>query len=598
MVMPKKPKKRKSKPWTKARRIKHLWACKPGRSLTEIAEKVGTDAPYVCRVLQDAGIEVLDRQVKVRKEQKAEDVIKDRDDRVANEELSASSLALIDVFKAWRRDMGLFVEQALGVNGEHGVQMSTQQRDACERVSELVYSKEAGHFGWKMTEEQRELSKKIGISIMAGQGPGKDAWLSWLILWMLLCFQEVLIPCTAPTADQLKTVLWSEVGRWLYRRDPDGGFLVVPVVRKRIQILGHKIVLLGKDTHNFAFAKTANPKDDADAQARTLYGYHDKYMAIVVDEAAGVVEPVFTPLEGTLTDFCNFLVLVFNPIKSSGFAFNSQLGPFAHKWICLQWNSEESELVSKQHIADMAEKYGRQSNTFRTLVLGLPPKADPDTLIPYDWVMEAVERPMEVDKHDPLRGGLDPGAGGDNSVLIVRHGMKVIDIQKFSSPDTMETVHWAAGVYDDHGLDILDVDNIGIGLGVFDRLRELGYNVRKVDFRTTARDDERFVNKRAELWWKAREVFEDRNISIPDNQFLKEELWGPKFNPEGKRIIIESKATMKKRLEAGRSPNYADALIITFDAKDAIYRKRRASAVDDEDWNTPKPVDPDGWMMA
>lgn len=589
---PKKPDGR-TKPWSKKRKIVQLWKLKPGRSLAEIAEKVGSSNSYVSLVLTEAGFSPEAEQAVVREERKAEM----REDRAAEKELSPATQAFLPIVSRWQGSMASFVEEALGINGATGFRMSGQQRDACDQVSALVTAKELVGYGYPVTAEQQKLSEKVGMSIMSGQGPGKDAWLSWFILWFLVCFDEVLIPCTAPTSDQLKTVLWSEVSRWLYRRDNDGNFLVIPYVRDKVMIQGDKIYIKDPSSKNFAFPKTANPKDDPDAQARTLYGYHAPYMAIIVDEAAGVLEPVFKPLEGTLTGLCNFLLLVFNPIKSTGFAVDSQIGKFSHKWLNLRWNAEESENVSKQHIKDMEEKYGRQSNTFRTLVLGLPPKADPDTLIPYDWVMAAVNRPIEVDKYDPKIGGLDPGGGGDNTALLVRHGLKVEAIEHYSSPDQMEVAYWAASLFDDHELDVLYVDVVGIGAGVYYRLKELNYNVRPVDVRNKARNEEKFANKRAELWWKAREVFQDGSISIPDNQFLKEELWSPKFEADGKRMKVESKARMKKRLEAGRSPNDADALLLTLDSPDRIYRKRRASVVDDEDdWGTPEA--PNGWMAA
>lgn len=594
---------------------------RPGETMVALAERLGFSLGTVRNALRRHGIDLPNDRKRVLKEGeqfKVETVLEVAREQAgllprAVEVLGESSGRLspgeglgafpdpeleeiFQYYDKWPRDMALFVEQALGLDGSRGFRISSQQRSACDEVSRLVKAKEKAHLKLKLTSEEADYAQKIGISIMAGQGPGKDAWCAWFIIWFLYCFNNVRIPCTAPSADQLKTILWSEVSRWLYKQDAAGNYLVIPAVREDITIQGDMIYSrICQDKEKFfAFPKTANPKDDPEAQARTLYGQHSDYMAIIVDEASNVLEPVFKPLEGTLTGPVNFIIMVFNPVKRTGFAVESHVGSFSHKWICLQWNSEESEIVNPQHIRDMEEKYGRDSNTFRTLVLGLPPKADADALIPYDWVMDAVSRDIEPADDDAWIGGLDPGAGGDNSVFTVRHGRKVMSIEQFSSPDTMAVVSWAAGVFDKFMLDILYVDSIGIGNGVYNRLRELGYRVRSVDVRRKARDEERFSNVRAELWWKAREVFESGSISIPDNQFLKEELWSPRFEAKGRRIEVEDKRKMRRHLGSSRSPNHADSLLLTFHEPDSIYRRRRAVS-DREPTPARKPL---GWMAA
>lgn len=493
--------------------------------------------------------------------------------------------------------MDSFVEEGLGIDGTNGYTMSSQQRQACVEISKLVFAKRVVNmWDWKLETpnekkyaasfDVNEYAQKIGISIMSGQGPGKDAFAAWAIIWLEYCFRpEVLIPCTGPGEDQLKNILWPETGRWLNKRGDDGQFLVLPDIRKSITVSATKIFYTpsgGKQ--DFAMMKTANVREDAEAQAKTLYGLHEKYMMIVVEEAAGVPEPVFKPLEGTLTREVNFVLMVFNPIFRTGFAIDSQMGPFSHKWINLQWDAEESEIVQKQHIKDMEDKFGRASNTFRTLVKGLPPLAEPDTIIPYDWVMAAIDRPIEPDDSEPRIGGCDPGAGGDNSVIRIRHGLKVLNTNhRHTSPSSIEVGDWAAGVAIKEDLDAIFFDVIGIGNGAYyqckkvlkgvsnSRGREI--KVYSVDVRNSADDEDRYFNKRSELIFKARNFFEEGTISIPNNQFLKEELWSiKKKQGNNKKETAEPKEDTKKRLKFEQSPNDADALFLTFAKNDSIFR--------------------------
>lgn len=494
---------------------------------------------------------------------------------------------LARLIKRWKDSLEKFVEEAIGVNASNGLALSTQQRQACQEVSKLVNAKRKRLNGKKLTEEDLQYVDKIGISIMSGQGTGKDAFCSWVMMWWLCCFPETLIPCTAPTADQIRNVLWSEFSRWHNKLNDNlepqfvfkgkaqkEDYLVLETQKIYVQQLD------GKEC--FAFWKTANPKDDPDAQAGTLYGFHAPYMLIVVDEAASVPQPVFKPLEGTITSAkgVNWILMLFNPIYQSGYAVDSHTGPDAHKWVCIHWDAEESENVSKQHILDMEQKYGRNSNTFRTLVKGLPPLAEADTLIPYDWVMSAVDREIIVDEDDPIIAGLDPGGGGDNTELCIRQGWKVLGFHKHSSPNTMELVGWVAELLDEHNVTACMVDVVGLGNGVYYRLKELGYRVFPIDARVTSMD-ERFRNVRSELWWKAREAFESNLPSIPNDIVFKSELWTPKFKHlSGKTIEVESKYDMKRRLSLSASPNKADAFNLTLMYKDSMFRRQKRDIYD------------------
>ena len=488
--------------------------------------------------------------------------------------------AWVKALKRWRGSLELFVEEAMGVNAKNSLFISKQQRKACQEVSKLVNAKRKVLLKEKLTAEEKAYAEKLGISIMSGQGTGKDAFCSWVMCWWLCCFTETLIPCTAPTADQIRNILWSEFVRWYNRIDADMQPMCVfkgkDEQSSHLVIESQKIYVRqfnGKEC--FAFWKTANPKDDSESQAGTLYGFHAPYMLIIIDEASSVPEPVFKPLEGTITSAqgVNWILMLFNPIYRTGYAVNSHAGKDAEKWVCIHWDAEESELVSKQHIIDMEGKYGRDSNTFRTLVKGLPPTAEEDTLIPYDWVMNAVNREIIVDDSDPVIAGLDVGAGGDNSVLCIRQGWKVLAFHRHSSPNTMELVGWAAQKLTEEKVTACFVDVIALGNGVYNRLKELGYRVYPVDVRITS-NDEQFKNIRAELWWKARMAFESNLPSIPDDPIFKSELWAPRFKRiSSKSIEVEGKYDFKKRLSLSTSPNHADAFNLTLTYKDTMFRK-------------------------
>ncbi len=132
--------------------------------------------------------------------------------------------------------------------------------------------------------------------------------------------------------------------------------------------------------------------------------------------------------------------------------------------------------------------------------------------------------------------------------------------------DLMETcglikVEWDATPGSMRPQEIL-VDVIGLGAGVVDRLRELNLPVRGINVaELPALDGHRFSRLRDELWWKAREWFEARDCTIPNDEALVDELCGPLYTvTSAGKIQVEPKSQMKRRL--GRSPDKADAFCL------------------------------------
>lgn len=120
------------------------------------------------------------------------------------------------------------------------------------------------------------------------------------------------------------------------------------------------------------------------------------------------------------------------------------------------------------------------------------------------------------------------------------------------------------------------VDEIGVGSGVLDRLRELGLRVSgfNASARPSRRNAHQFANARAQAYWNLRRLMEEGKIAIPPDDDLTEELisvrW--KVNSAG-RVQIEPKEDLRSRLR--RSPDKADAMAMAFATLDR--RERHSS---------------------
>ena len=100
------------------------------------------------------------------------------------------------------------------------------------------------------------------------------------------------------------------------------------------------------------------------------------------------------------------------------------------------------------------------------------------------------------------------------------------------------------------------------GPGVVDRLREMGAAVYGVNTAAKASESYRFINLRAEIWWRAGEQFGCGDVSLKHvDHDLDGQLCTPTYDfASGGRIQVQEKEDIKKAL--GRSPDRADAYVI------------------------------------
>lgn len=460
--------------------------------------------------------------------------------------------------RAWTLDPLRFVREVFDLDDSPGKRISDQQREGLECYRRLLTAKLKLSRGVPMTQEEKADAKKIGLCIHSGHGTGKTSTASWIILHFMVCRPFCKIPCIAPVGTQLKTNLWPEVHLWLRR----SRFL-----QDLIKWQAEKIYWKEEAGREwFAIPRTVNVKASPEEQAETLAGIHADNLLVVVDESSGVPDPVFRPLEGSLTGPCNLVLQIGNPTQSHGFFYESFTKNRAD-WLVCHWNAEESELVDRTHIERMERKYGKDSNAYRIRVLGLPPLAAPDTLIPWDWVMQAVGRELIVEDTTPVVLGIDVGRelGGDQSVILRRQGPIVRGLDTYSGVNTQELGYWCLKEITETNAQVAAIDVIGWGAGTYDMLKDLTpIPILPINVAESAGDPERFMRLRDELWWNLRERFQAGTISIPHDEELIGELSTIKYNfskTAKEKIKIESKQELRDRGLA--SPNKADSLCLS-----------------------------------
>ena len=190
-----------------------------------------------------------------------------------------------------------------------------------------------------------------------------------------------------------------------------------------------------------------------------------------------------------------------------------------------------------------------------------------DVLLRLDDVLAAQRRVVvERDvKHAAKVLGVDCARyGSDRSCLFPRQGLAALKWKTFRDLSTMALADQVALTADRWHPDAIFVDATGVGGGVVDRLIQLNFEVVPVDF-GSAPTDERFENKRAEMWWTGAEWVRTAG-ALPQGNELVQDLTAPKYTYRNRRgrLQLESKDDMRAR--GLPSPDVGDAFVLTFAA--------------------------------
>ena len=190
-----------------------------------------------------------------------------------------------------------------------------------------------------------------------------------------------------------------------------------------------------------------------------------------------------------------------------------------------------------------------------------------NTLIPIDVVTAAAGKNVRLEDYNraPRVIGVDVARfGDDRSVIIRRQGLVCFEPKIFRDLDNMTLAGIVAQEIADWKPDAVFID-AGRGEGVIDRLRQLGHLVVEVNFGGRANDNQRYANKRAEMWDTLAEWLR-MGGALPNNQELISSIVVPTYMFDAaNRMQLEKKEDIKKRVAF--SPDPADALALTFAQK-------------------------------
>ncbi|MFE7930740.1 hypothetical protein ACFU6S_18755 [Streptomyces sp. NPDC057456] len=467
---------------------------------------------------------------------------------------------------------------ALAVNWlDEEIEREQQAEEYAARPGVWARDKLGEHLWSKQIDIAESVRDHRLTAVHSCHGSGKSFNASRLVCWWLDTHPpgEARVVTTAPTGDQVKAILWSEInGAWV--KAEARGTKFIGRINETDWKLGKQLVAFGRKPSDY------NP--------HAFQGIHAKYVLVVIDEACGVTKQFWTAAMSIATgEHCRILAIGNPDDPGSHFARVCQAGS---RWNTIHISTFDTPnftgeevpddlkpmLVGQSYVDEMREEFGETSPTYISKVLGEFPNEAEDGVVRLSAVRACHaerENKRPLDEQVPIELGIDMGAGGDETVIRERRGMVVGRRWGFREKDPVKATAKLLEIIQQVKPAAVKIDSIGIGWGIAGTLREKGLKgehqavIIPVNVSEATTEPGKFPRLRSEIWWRiGRQLSEDRawdlsELEEKDREQLVTQLTAPKYSIDAAgRIVVEPKEETKKRL--GCSPDDADALNLAF----------------------------------
>jgi len=320
-------------------------------------------------------------------------------------------------------------------------------------------------------------------------------------------------------------------------------------------------------------------KNGASYQVFTTHDQADSLMGhganvVIIDEAAKVSDPAYVKIMRMLGDSPSDFMLIelLNPWDRSCKAFVHWSDPNYVRFH-VDWKMAVKDGRTTKEFIEL-QRLELTDLEFEVLYNSNFPKEAEDSIFNLERIKEA-EKLGEIRREQGI--GLlscDPAAQGLDKQIIM-YGSKsnqepfhqIEKILSENKSDTMQTVGQIADITINHLKNFQEayiiIDRTGLGEGVYSGVVEfitinkqsLGHiQVIGANFGAKAKNSERFLNKKAEGYFRIKDFFDSGMLAIPKAKPLVDELLSMKWKFTSKRQI--------QIIDPKHSPNFADALML------------------------------------
>jgi hypothetical protein len=375
---------------------------------------------------------------------------------------------------------------------------------------------------------------------------------------------DAFVVTSAPSQSQVKSILWREIRR-AHRKGSLPGWITQGQIPE--WKIGDDVVAFGR--------KPADSTSDEEAMA-AFQGIHDRYVLVVLDEGGGIPKWLYDAGDALATNEHARVLVIGNPddpashfaeICKPGSKFN--VIPIS-AFDTPAFTGEKVDprllelLVSEVYVGEM-RLLGEDSWLYQSKVLGRFPDVSDDTVFPPRLLNRATAHELSGIERGGY--GVDVARKGDDETCVYRNRGGVIRlVDSWRKKDTEDTADRVEAILATHGAAQVPamIDAVGIGAGVYDKLRRRDMPALEFGGGERALQPDRYVNRRAEVLWELRLAIEDGRVDLdPNDKELLAQLGRIKYRQvSGGRIQIESKDDMRKR--GVKSPDRADAAAMAF----------------------------------
>jgi len=320
-------------------------------------------------------------------------------------------------------------------------------------------------------------------------------------------------------------------------------------------------------------------------EANKAEGYHPLVsggkMAIFASEAKAIPDEIFTAL-GRCTGYTH-RVDVSTPGNIIGYFYETCTTALdrnsikdikelnSTQYLLYKVTAYQCSHITPQEIEAFAAKLpgGKNSPVFKSGMLAEFGATDEMVVIPYTYVWMSVNKTASI-KHieEPHnKAGLDLSDGGNETVLSVRNGNRLLKVIPFKFDNTEDTVSFLEDKFKENDLTHPDSyifgDCVGMGKPILDRLKRKGWsNIRYFDSRGKAYQPTVYRNRNAEVWFHFKKLLERKELILFYEKVLQAQLAARYYKIIGSIHQLLSK--LEQRARGYPSPDRADSVVMCF----------------------------------
>jgi hypothetical protein len=436
--------------------------------------------------------------------------------------------------------------------------------------------------GMHLWSLQREIAESVRdnhrTAVKSCHASGKTQLAAILVCWWLDTrpSEQTRVLTTAPTSNQVVKIMWEYI-RKLHRKHKLRGDVSEAAEWK------------SEDRDVIGYGRKPADRNDHGFQ-----GVHYKWTLVILDEACGIAENLWTGAEVITTgDDCRILAIgnPDDPATTFGKIFRTNDPLWSKHTIPAfstpNFTEEKWELppgmaellLPVSWVEQQTRSWGKDSSRYRAKILAEFPTESARTFFSthiLDAAIDTTETLLEMRAAAAGVEGYVPPAkvlgvdiarfGDDRSVCVLNDGGVLTIADSWEKLDTVQSAARVNAIAQRLGVTEVRIDGVGVGAGVVDQLIHLHplYSVITMIGNAVSPDLLRWRNARAYLYDYMREGLATGTIGLPgytgmgsDEKQFHEELEGIEYKFVNGAILMESKEEMKRR--GMKSPDITDA---------------------------------------